>query len=147
MTWAATNISRSLDADVATVSRVAGDPRNLPRWAAGLSTGIRHEGGRWLTDSPMGTVEVAFTGPTHLGILDHDVTLPDGTVVHNPLRVVPNDAGSEITFTLFRRDGMSEADLAADAAAARDDLDRLAALLDTELTRPDAEALTEPDAS
>jgi len=135
MTWPAVHISRAFDHDVAAVSSVAGDPENLPAWAAGLSAGIRHEGGRWLTDSPMGVVEVAFTGPVELGILDHDVTLPDGTVVSNPFRVVANDQGSEAVFTLFRRDGMSEADVESDVRLVRGDLDRLATLLDERLPR------------
>ncbi|WP_277959523.1 SRPBCC family protein [Frigoribacterium faeni] len=135
MTWPAVHISRAFDHDVTAVSSVAGDPENLPAWAAGLSAGIRHDEGRWFTDSPMGVVEVAFTGPVELGILDHDVTLPDGTVVSNPLRVVANDQGSEAVFTLFRRDGMSEADVESDARLVRGDLDRLATLLDERLPR------------
>jgi hypothetical protein len=54
MTWPVVYISRSFDHDVAAVSSVAGDPENLPAWAAGLSAGIRQEDGRWITDSPMG---------------------------------------------------------------------------------------------
>ncbi len=135
MTWPAVHISRAFDHDVAAVSSVAGDPENLPAWAAGLSAGIRHDEGRWFTDSPMGVVEVAFTGPVELGILDHDVTLPDGTVVSNPFRVVANDQGSEAVFTLFRRDGMSEADAESDVRLVRGDLDRLATLLDERLPR------------
>ncbi|WAC51442.1 MULTISPECIES: SRPBCC family protein [unclassified Frigoribacterium] len=135
MTWPAVHISRAFDHDVTAVSSVAGDPENLPAWAAGLSAGIRHDEGRWFTDSPMGVVEVAFTGPVELGILDHDVTLPDGTVVSNPFRVVANDQGSEAVFTLFRRDGMSEADVESDVRLVRGDLDRLATLLDERLPR------------
>ncbi|NIJ06363.1 SRPBCC family protein [Frigoribacterium faeni] len=130
MTWPVVHISRALDHDVAAVSSVAGDPENLPAWAAGLSAGIRQEDGRWFTDSPMGVVEVAFTGPVELGILDHDVTLPDGSVVSNPFRVVANDQGSEAVFTLFRRDGVTQAEFESDADAVRGDLERLAALLD-----------------
>jgi hypothetical protein len=130
MTWPVVHISRSFEHDVDTVSRVAGHPENLPSWAAGLSAGIRHENGRWFTDSPMGVVEVTFTGPVALGILDHEVTLPDGSMVRNAFRVVANDQGSEAVFTLFHRDGMSEAEFQADADAVRGDLDRLALLLE-----------------
>jgi hypothetical protein len=129
MTWPALHVTRSADADVATVARIAGNPENLPLWAAGLGAGIRRESGRWYTDSPMGLVEVAFTGPTEAGILDHDVTLPDGTVVHNPLRVVPNDTGSEIVFTLFQRPGTTDEEFRADARLVDEDLGRLAALV------------------
>ena len=130
MTWPALHISRSVDVDVATVAHVAGDPANLPLWASGLSAGIRLESGRWYADSPMGVVEVRFTGPIESGILDHDVTLPDGTVVHNPLRVLPNDKGSEIVFTLFQRTGMTDEAFRADARLVEDDLTRLAELLE-----------------
>jgi hypothetical protein len=33
--------------------------------------------------------------------LDHDVTLPSGETLSNPMRVVPNGTGSEVVFTLF----------------------------------------------
>ena len=129
MTWPALHVSRPVDADVASVVAVAGDPARLPEWAAGVSSGIRLDGGRWLSDSPMGAIEIAFTGPRELGILDHDVTLPDGTVVRNPLRVLPNADGSEVVFTLFQRPGVTDEELAADAALVAADLDRLAALV------------------
>lgn len=86
MTYPAVHVSLAIDADPRAVSAFAGDPANLPRWAAGLSAGIRHEDGRWVADSPMGVVEVRFTDAVALGILDHDVVFPDGTIVHNPLR-------------------------------------------------------------
>lgn len=109
----------------------AGDPANLPRWAAGLSSGIRNDGGRWLADSPLGDIEVAFVGPVEAGVLDHDVRLPDGTVVHNPLRVLRNDTGSEVVFTLFRRDGVTDAEFAEDAAAIEADLETLRAVMES----------------
>ncbi|WP_218974229.1 SRPBCC family protein [Streptomyces sp. NP160] len=130
MVWPALHISRSVEAPPQRVVALAGDPAQLPRWAAGLATGIREEDGRWFTDSPAGPVEVAFTGPLEAGVLDHDVTLPDGTVVHNPLRVLANDSGSEVVFTLFHRTGVTEEELRADAELVRADLDRLAALLE-----------------
>jgi hypothetical protein len=128
MTWPVLHISRSIGATVADVAAIAGDPSQLPRWASGLSSGIRNEDGHWLADSPMGTVEVRFTGPVDLGILDHDVTLPDGSVTHNPFRVIPNDAGSEVVFLLFRKPGVTDEEFKNDAATIRADLDRLAAL-------------------
>jgi len=130
MTWPVLHVSRSVNANLETVALVAGDPRKLPLWAAGLSAGIRLESGHWYTDSPMGVVEIAFTAPTGSGILDHDVTLPDGTVVHNPLRVIPNDMGSEIVFTLFQRTGMTDEEFRADARLVEEDLARLVELLE-----------------
>ncbi|MFT4298529.1 MAG: SRPBCC family protein [Aeromicrobium sp.] len=130
MTWPALHVSQSIEAVPQEVIAFAADPRNLPSWAAGLSTGIRHEEGRWFADSPMGRVQITFTGDTAAGVLDHDVTLPDGTVVHNPLRVLRNDAGSEVAFTLYRRPGMTEDMLFSDAQMVRDDLARLRTLIE-----------------
>ena len=130
MTYDALHISAPVDRSVADVASFAGDPRNLPRWAAGLSSGIGLDGERWVTDSPMGTVEVRFTGPVEHGILDHDVVLPDGTVVHNPLRVLRNDEGSEVVFTLYRLPGTDDAAFERDAAMVRGDLARLREVLE-----------------
>jgi hypothetical protein len=128
MTWPVRHISRSIDAPVADVVAIAGDPSKLPLWASGLSSGIRNEDGHWLADSPMGAVEVRFVGPVEFGILDHDVTLPDGSVTHNPFRVLANDAGSEAVFSLFRKPVVTDEEFEADAATIRADLDRLATL-------------------
>jgi hypothetical protein len=125
MPWEARHLSVTIDRPVAEVAAYVGDPRNLPAWAAGLASGVRPgDDGTWITDSPMGEVTVRFAPPNDLGVLDHDVTLPGGAVVHNPLRVLPNDSGSEVVFTVFRRD-MDDAAFEADAAAVLEDLKRL----------------------
>ncbi|MGC5165287.1 SRPBCC family protein [Luteimicrobium sp. DT211] len=107
----------------------ASDPAHLPEWAAGLAAGVEHEDGRWFADSPMGRVELRFAPPNDLGVLDHDVVLPDGQVMSNPLRVVPAEGGSEVVFTVRRR-GMSDAELERDAAAVRADLEALARIVE-----------------
>jgi hypothetical protein len=78
----------------------------------------------------MGTVEVRFPGPIAAGVLDHDVAFPDGTVDHNPLRVLRNGSGSEVVFTLYQRHGMTDAEFERDAGMVLDDLDRLRAILE-----------------
>jgi hypothetical protein len=125
MTRKALHISQTINRDVTTVTTFAANPVNLPLWAAGLSAGIRQEDGRWITDSPMGVVEVAFTGPIEHGILDHDVTFPDGTAVRNFLRVLRNGEGSEVVFTLYQTEGMTDEAFENDAAMLRADLARL----------------------
>jgi hypothetical protein len=132
MTWESRHISVPIDRAPADVVAYAGDPRNLPAWAAGLAAGVRPgaDDGTWITDSPMGEVTVRFAPANDLGVLDHDVTLPDGATVHNPLRVLPNADGSEVVFTVYRRDGMDEDGFEADAAAILADLTRLRAILE-----------------
>jgi hypothetical protein len=131
VTWQARHVSVAIARPPAEVVAYAGDPRNLPGWAAGLASGVRlGDDGDWITDSPMGEVAVRFVPPNGVGVLDHDVTLPDGTRVHNPLRVLANDAGSEVVFTVFRRDGVDDAAFEADASAVAADLARLRDILE-----------------
>lgn len=131
MTFVARHISIGISCPPARAANFAGNPKNLPRWAAGLSSGIRLENERWITDSPMGAVEVRFVGPVDHGILDHDVIFPDGTRVHNPLRVLVNGDGSEVVFTLYRLPGVSDADFEKDASLVREDLERLRKVLES----------------
>ena len=58
------------------------------------------------------------------------VTLPDGQTFNNPMRVVPNGAGSLVTFTLFRQDGMSDAEFERDAGMVESDLQTLKRVLE-----------------
>jgi hypothetical protein len=130
MTWPATHQSISIDRAPEEVAAFAGDPANLARWAAGLGDGLAEEGGRWYAEMPMGRVEVRFVGPVDAGVLDHEVLLGDGTVFYNPMRVMPNDTGSEVVFTLFRRPDLDDAAFEADSAAIAADLVTLKGLLE-----------------
>jgi hypothetical protein len=123
------DITVAVGRPAAEVARYARDPRNLPAWASGLADGIEEVDGRWLAASPMGRVEVRFTSDEP-GVLDHDVVLPSGEVVRNPLRVVADGEGCRVVFTLRRRPGMTDDEFSADAAAVTADLGRLRALLE-----------------
>jgi hypothetical protein len=107
------------------------DPRNLPAWAAGLSSSIDLVDGEWVAESDLGRITVAFAEPNPFGVLDHVVTLPDGTAVLNPLRVVANGEGSDLVFSLFRLPGVDDAAFAGDAAAVARDLATLRTLLES----------------
>ena len=125
------HISAYIDRRPAEVYAFASDPRNLPRWAAGLARSeIKRDGDAWIADAPFGTVRVKFAPVNSLGVMDHDVTLESGVTVHNPMRVVPNGEGSEFVFTLIRRPGMTDAELARDRAAVERDLKTLKGLLE-----------------
>lgn len=123
-------VSVTIERPPAEVYAFASNPENLPRWASGLGRSIRQEGGEWIAEGPMGQVKIRFAPPNDLGVLDHDVTLPTGDTVHNPMRVVPNGIGSELTFTLFRRQEMSGDQLEQDAETVRKDLLTLKAILE-----------------
>ncbi|KXO89505.1 polyketide cyclase [Tsukamurella pseudospumae] len=122
------HISVVIERPAADVYAFAREPENLVSWAAGLATGVRRDGDDLLTDSPMGEVRVRFAPDNPFGVLDHDVTLPDGTVVNNPLRVLTHPDGAEVLFTV-RRLGASDADFDRDCAMVLADLERLRGLL------------------
>ena len=74
---------------------------------------------------------VAFAPSNPFGVLDHEVTLPSGETVLNPMRVIPNGDGCDVVFTVHRRTGMSAADFAADTEAVTADLATLRDLMQT----------------
>ncbi|TDC63254.1 SRPBCC family protein [Streptomyces hainanensis] len=110
----------------------ASNPANLPAWAAGLAEGIAETDGRWIAESSLlGRVEVVFAPANEFGVLDHDVTLPTGETVPNPVRVIPDGpAACDVVFTLRRRAHMTDAEFRRDAATVTDDLGRLKHLLE-----------------
>jgi hypothetical protein len=129
MSWPARHISRFIDRKPAEVSAFLADHRNLPKWASGLSAGVSEGNGVVISDSPMGKVQVRFAAGSELGVFDHDVTLPDGQTFHNPLRVLKNDGGSEVVFTLYRHAGVTDEAYEKDAVTIAADLERLGAAL------------------
>jgi len=124
------HISVSINRPVDEVYEFASNPENLPRWAAGLSGSIKNVNGDWIAESPMGSVIIKFAERNAFGILDHDVTLPSGEKVYNPMRVFPNNDGSELIFTLYQRPGVSEQMFAEDAKMVAKDLEKLKSLLE-----------------
>jgi hypothetical protein len=113
------------------VAGFLGDPENFPQWASGLGASFRHEGNLdWSVETPMGRMTVRFSPPNDFGIADHTLIPAAGSAMYNPLRVVRNGDGSEVTFTLFRRPGMSDAELERDAAWVAKDLAVLKTLLE-----------------
>jgi uncharacterized protein (TIGR02246 family) len=136
------HISISIVRSPEEVYAFASDPRNLPQWASGLARStVTREGDVWVAEAPMGKVKVRFAPPNALGVMDHDVELESGAVVHNPMRVVPNGGGSELSFTLLRRTGMTDAQFAEDGATIENDLGTLKHLLERSggVDRPDGQ--------
>jgi uncharacterized protein YndB with AHSA1/START domain len=106
------------------------DPDNLPRWAAGLATSeVTREGDVLVVASPMGQVRVVFAEHNAYGVLDHDVTTPDGTTTANPMRVVAHPEGAEVLFTV-RQLALSDQEHERDAGLVQADLERLRDLLE-----------------
>lgn len=126
------HIGIRIDRPVEAVYAYASDPAHLPAWAKGLGGSIEKIDGQWVADSStLGRVVVSFTPHNELGVLDHDVTLPSGETVHNPVRVIADGTGSEVVFTLRRQPGMSDADFRRDADMVAADLARLKGLTES----------------
>jgi hypothetical protein len=124
------HITVSIDRSPQDVYAFISDGANLARWASGVGTTVRREGDHWLAQGPIGTVRVRIANPNDFGVADQDVTLETGVTVHNPIRVVPNGAGSTVTFTLMRLQDVSDQQFNDDAAWVQRDLDTLKALLE-----------------
>jgi hypothetical protein len=123
-------ISAPIDRPAAEVYDYASDPANLPAWAPGFGSSVENIDGRWFVETPAGAAGFAFVERNEFGVLDHEVTLPSGDIVYNPMRVVPNGDGCEVVFSLRRLPGMSAEDFERDAGLVQADLTRLKHVLE-----------------
>jgi hypothetical protein len=123
-------ISIGIDRPAAEVYAFAHIPENFPKWAAGLGAGLTRDGDMWIAHGPDGDVHVCFSPENAFGVLDHWVTLADGTEISIPLRVVANGDGAEVTLTLFRVPGMDDATFERDAVMVAKDLTVLKRLME-----------------
>jgi hypothetical protein len=130
MTLESRHLSTHIDLPHDKVYGYASDPANLPRWAPGLGNAVEQVDGQWFVDTPTERVRLSFAPRNDFGILDHYVTLNSGEVIYIPMRVIADDSGSEVVFTLRRRPGMTDAEFKADADAVAADLDRLKHVLE-----------------
>ncbi len=108
------------------------DPDQLPEWAPAICKSVTVNDGIWHVDTggEMGTVQLIFCADNAFGVLDHTVTLPDGSTTLNPVRVVANGEGSELTFTLFQHEDMCEEAFLRDIQAVTRDLKTLKVMLE-----------------
>jgi hypothetical protein len=130
MTAESRHISVHINRPTDEVYAFAADPANLPRWAPGLCTSVEQVNGQWIADTGTGPVSLAFAPRNPFGVLDHDVTLPSGESIHNPMRVIVDGTGCEVVFSLRRQPGMSDDDFDRDAGAVLADLERLEQMLE-----------------
>ena len=122
-------ISESIDRPAAEVYDYAADPAHLPEWAPGLGSSVENVDGRWFVETPAGG-RCRFVERNEFGVLDHEVTLPSGDVIYNPMRVVPNGDGCDVVFSLRRLPDMSSEDFERDAGLVQADLTRLKQVLE-----------------
>jgi hypothetical protein len=124
------HVSEWIDRPAAGVYEYASNPANLPNWAPGLGRSVENVGGQWFVETDSGRVGVAFAERNKYGVLDHEVTLPSGDVIYNPMRVVRHGDGCEVVFSVRRLPDMSDEDFARDAGLVQADLTRLKHVLE-----------------
>jgi hypothetical protein len=130
MTSESWHISERIDRPADEVYAYASNPPNLPRWAPGLGNSVEEVDGQWFVDTPAERVRFAFAPPNDLGVLDHYLTLNSGKVIYVPMRVIADESGSEVVFTVRRRPGMTDDEFKADGDAVAADLTRLKRVLE-----------------
>jgi hypothetical protein len=124
------HVSVSIQRSPDDVYRFASKIENWFQWASGLGKEARKVGGEWIVDGPLGAVKVRLADENAFRILDHDVTVPSGVTVHNPFRVLPNGAGSEVVFSVFRQPGTPDDKFLEDTKAVEQDLRALKQILE-----------------
>lgn len=126
------HVSVVINAEPAKVYDFAAEPDNLPRWAAGLAKSeVVRRGDELLVESPMGTVTVRFVPRNTLGVVDHEVVLPTGDTVLDPLRVLAHPEDAEVVFTI-RQLAMSDDEFDRDTQMVEKDLAQLKSLLEAD---------------
>src|SRR4029078_2960814 len=84
------HLSETIERSAADVYEFVSDPANIPRCAQGLSPAVENGDGRWLLGTGSDRASVAFAERNAFGVVDHEVTLPSGEIVHVPMRVGPH---------------------------------------------------------
>lgn len=90
------------------VYRFASNPKKLPAWTSSFVLSIRNENGKWIAETKDSQFEIEFVPENEFGVLDHTVRLEIGLELYNPVQVIKNGEGSDIMFTLFQHEGMTD---------------------------------------
>ena len=129
MTYPVKIINVSINRSADDVYHFASNPENFPKWVDFVKSVTRQDD-FWIGHTDAGDLKIRFTPLNNLGVIDHEVTLPNGETVNNPMRVVPNNEGCEFIFTLFRMPGRTEKEFNEDANAVSADLQTLKMLIE-----------------
>ncbi len=106
------------------------DPKNLPRWSLFVRT-VKKAGKVWRVETQAGASQMRFVARNKFGVVDHWVRpSSDGPEIYVPLRVIPNQKGCEVLFTVFRLPSMDAAAYKKDIAMVQKDLAHLKSVLE-----------------
>lgn len=103
-------IALQIERPYAAVYKFLAEPRNFAQWAAvDAGTFGPLDNGDWSAMTTAGLRHYRFTPSNSFGVLDHAQFVPGTVPILNPMRVFPNDGGTELQFTFFCRPDMSDA--------------------------------------
>ncbi|PIQ23857.1 hypothetical protein COW36_13550 [bacterium (Candidatus Blackallbacteria) CG17_big_fil_post_rev_8_21_14_2_50_48_46] len=104
--------TRSITIDVhpAWVFEFVSNPVNLPLWSRSFCLSVFQHEEAWFIESPHGPIQVYMQADPETGVIDQYLYPTPEIQVLIPMRVVPNQSGTEFIFTLFQPDDISEED-------------------------------------
>ena len=103
-------ISVSINHPYEATYRYLAEPRNYGEWAAVDRDSYRPlENGDWEGMTNVGGMRhFRFTPLNPFGVLDHAMFVPGDELLWTPMRVMPNQEGTELSFTFYQRPGMDD---------------------------------------
>ena len=125
------NLMITINRDSKDVYDFVSDLQNLPKWAKAFCLYIKKEGDSWQAITTLGEIKIKMTPRNTFGILDHFVYIKPDVEIYVPMRVVANEKGSEVIFTLFRQPDMTDSQFARDQKWVREDLQALKLVMET----------------
>ena len=122
------SVNRSADEVYAYMANI----QHLADWAAGLCVSVVKNTGpnTWLIKTPTGEATVRFAEQNKFRIVDHYVKQGQDPEVYIPIRVIENEQGCEVIFTLFRLPAMTDERFEKDKQAVQQDLNTLKKLIE-----------------
>lgn len=123
-------LSIFIDKNPKSVYEFVSNLENLPKWATTFVRAVNKVGNDWIADTPQGQARIRMAEKNALGIVDHYVSPSPDVEIFVPMRVLPNANGSEILFTLFQTESMSDEQFRADTRMVEADLATLKFVLE-----------------
>lgn len=72
-----------------------------------------------------------FVPHNEFGVLEHTIRFDSGLELTNPMRIVANGNGSELMFTLFQNEGMSDQRFSEDVESVEKDLETIRRIMES----------------
>lgn len=132
MTYPVKTISISIKSPADKAYEFASNPTNFPIWVEFIKSITKKKENLWMAETDLGSIQIQFVPKNKFGVIDHSVRLPDHSTVNNPMRVIENGKGSELTFTLFWKPNRTEEEFDQDVKLVENDLTKIKTILESD---------------